>query len=59
MKKFNELSELIKDIMPENMFENINSIKDSMEEMNMDILNEAINNLAENMDKIKEALIAI
>ena len=54
--KFNELSELIKDIMPEDMFENIKDITDSMDEMNMDALNEAINSLAENMDKIQEDL---
>ena len=54
--KFNELSELIKDIMPEDMFENIKDITNSMDEMNMDALNEAINSLAENMDKIQEDL---
>ena len=54
--KFNELSELIKDIMPEDVFENIKDITDSMDEMNMDALNEAINSLAENMDKIQEDL---
>ena len=42
--------------MPENMFENIKDITDSMEEMDMDALNEAINSLAENMDKIQEDL---
>ena len=53
LAKFNELSELIKDIMPEDMYNNINKLNEAMEEMDMDILNEAINDLAENMDQIQ------
>ena len=54
LNKFKELSKLIKEIMPENMLKNMEDLNNALENMNMESLNDAINELANNMEKIKE-----
>ena len=56
LNKLNELSELVSQIMPEDMLKNINDLDKAMENMDMESLNNAISELAENMDQIKEDL---
>ena len=56
MKKFNELSSLIKEIIPENLIENLNDAQNSLEEMNLQSLQKALENMSNNISEIESEL---
>ncbi len=56
LDKFKELSELIRDIIPNEMLNNMNDLKQALEEMDMKKLQESLNSLAENLDQIEQGL---
>ncbi|MFL2983570.1 MAG: DUF4175 family protein [Candidatus Neomarinimicrobiota bacterium] len=56
LEKFQELSELISQIIPEEMMTNIEELEMALENMDMDTLEEALNELSENMTQIEEDL---
>ncbi len=55
-KKFKELSNLIKDIIPENLLENLKDAQTSLEEMNLQSLQKALENMSNNMSEIESEL---
>ena len=56
LEKFKELSELIRQIMPKDLLSNMDELNKALENMNMETLNDALNNLSENMEKMKDDL---
>ena len=56
LEKFDELSKLINDIMPENMGKNLEDLQKALDELDMDSLQKAISDLAENMEQIENDL---
>ena len=56
LEKFDELSKLINDIMPENMERNLEDLQRALDELDMDSLQKAISDLAENMEQIENDL---
>ena len=56
MKKFNELSSLIKEIIPENLIENLSDAQNSLEEMNLQSLQKALENMSNNISEIESEL---
>jgi len=56
MKKFNELSSLIKEIIPENLIDNLNDAQNSLEEMNLQSLQKALENMSNNISEIESEL---
>ena len=53
MKKFKELSELIQELIPRELLKNINDIQEALKSMDMKSLQEALKNMASNMDQIE------
>jgi len=56
MKKFNELSSLLKEIIPENLIENLSDAQNSLEEMNLQSLQKALENMSNNISEIESEL---
>ena len=56
LAKFKELSELISDIIPEDMLTTMDDLQKALENMDMKSLQEALNELSENMDQIEQDL---
>ncbi len=56
IEKFKELSELISDIIPNEMLNNIDNLELALENMDMQTLQESLEDLSENMDKIEQDL---
>ena len=56
LKKFDELSKLINDIMPENMENNLENLQRALDELDMNSLQKALNDLTENMEQIENDL---
>ena len=56
LEKFQELSDLVNDIIPENLQNNINDLESALDDMNLNQIQEALNNLADNMEQIEEDL---
>ena len=56
LEKFKELSELVNDIMPKEMMNNINDLEMALENLDMDSIQDALNQLSEDMAKIEEDL---
>ena len=56
LEKFQELSELLSDIIPEDMLKNMDELQDALDNMDMDSLNESLNDLSENMTQIEQDL---
>ena len=56
LEKFKELSELVSEIMPEEMMKNIKDLELALENMDIESLQDALNELTENMAKIEEEL---
>ena len=56
LDKFRELSELIRDVIPEDMLTNMDELREALENMDMKQLQDALNDLAENMDQIEQDL---
>ena len=56
MEKFNELSSLIKEIIPENLIENLSDAQNSLEEMDLQSLQKALENMSDNISEIESEL---
>ncbi len=56
LEKFDELSKLISDIMPENMENNLEDLQRALDELDPNSLQESLNDLAENMEQIENDL---
>ena len=56
LEKFEELSELINNVIPENMLNNVENFEMALDEMDLNSIQDALSNLSENMDQIEENL---
>ena len=56
LEKFDELSNLINEIMPENMENNLENLQKALDELDMNSLQEALSDLNENMEQIENDL---
>ena len=56
IKKFQELSKMISEIIPDSMLNNMENLQMSLENIDIDSLQEALNNLSEDIVKIEEDL---
>ncbi len=56
LDKFKELSELISEIIPEDLLENMDDLQNALENMDMSSLQEALSDLSENMAQIENDL---
>ena len=56
LDKFKELSDLIRDVIPKDMLTNMDNLQESLENMDMKQLQNALNDLAENIDQIEQDL---
>ena len=55
-KKFKELSSLIKDIIPESLLENLKNAQNSLEEMDLKSLQQALESMSNNISEIESEL---
>ena len=56
LDKFKELSELISEVIPDDFLENMDDLQNALENMDMKSLQEALNELSENMAQIEQDL---
>ena len=56
MEKFKELSNLLKNIIPQSMLDNLNKTQRSLEEMDLKSLQEALENMSNNISEIESEL---
>ena len=56
LDKFKELSELISEIIPKDLLENMDDLQNALENMDMNSLQEALSDLSENMGQIENDL---
>ena len=56
LEKFDELSKLVNDIMPENMKNNLEELQQALDELDVKSLQEALNDLSNNMEQIENDL---
>lgn len=56
LEKFDELSKLINDIIPENMENNLKDLQSALDELDMNSLQKALSDLTENMEQIENDL---
>ena len=56
LDKFKELSDLVRDVIPEDMLTNMDNLQESLENMDMKQLQNALNDLAENINQIEQDL---
>ncbi|MBA65243.1 MAG: hypothetical protein CMG55_05535 [Candidatus Marinimicrobia bacterium] len=56
LEKFEELSKLMNNIIPENMQNDMDKLQSALENLDMKSLQDALNNLAENIDQIEKDL---
>ena len=56
LDKFKELSDLIRDVIPEDMLTNMEDLQEALENMDMKKLQESLSDLADNMDQIEQDL---
>ena len=56
LEKFKELSELISEIIPDDLLKNMDDLQNALENMDMSSLQEALNDLSENMGQIEQDL---
>ena len=56
LNKFEELSNLINDIVPKDMLNNISELEDALDNMDMNSIEESLSELAKNMDQIEKEL---
>ena len=55
-EKFKELSNLINEILPEDMMDELNEIQNSLEDMNLDSLQKSLEQMANNLEEIESEL---
>ena len=56
MEKFKELSNLLKNIIPQSLLDNLNETQKSLEEMDLNSLQEALENMSNNISEIESEL---
>jgi len=56
LNKFNELSDLLKNIIPDELLQNMDDLQEALENMDMKQLQDAMENLANNMEQIEQDL---
>mgnify|MGYP001279152729 CR=1 FL=1 len=56
MEKFKELSNLLKNIIPQDLLDNLNIAQSSLEEMDLQSLQEALENMSNNISEIESEL---
>lgn len=56
LNKFEELSNLINDIVPKDMLKNISELEEALDNMDMNSIEESLSELAKNMDQIEKEL---
>ena len=56
LDKFKELSDLVRDVIPEDMLTNMDNLQESLEKMDMKQLQNALNDIAENINQIEQDL---
>ena len=56
MNKFKELSSLLKKVIPENLLENLNNTQNYLEEMDLQSLQEALENMSNNIAEMESEL---
>jgi hypothetical protein len=56
LDKFKELSDLVRDVIPEDMLTNMDNLQESLENMDMKQLQNTLNDLAENINQIEQDL---
>lgn len=56
LDKFKELSDLIQDIIPEDMMRNMDDLQEALDNMDMKQLQDALKDLSDNMDQIEQDL---
>ncbi len=56
MKKFKELSNLLENIIPQSLLDNLNKTQSSLEEMDLQSLQEALENMSSNISEIEAEL---
>ena len=56
LDKFKELSQLISEVIPDDFLENMDDLQSALENMDMKSLQEALNELSENMAQIEQQL---
>ena len=56
LNKFEELSNLINNIVPKDMLKNISELEEALDNMDMDSIEESISELTKNMDQIEKEL---
>ena len=56
MNKFKELSSLLKEVIPENLLENLNNTQNYLEEMDLQSLQEALENMSNNIAEMESEL---
>ena len=56
LNKFEELSNLINDIVPKDMLKNISELEEALDNMDMDSIEESLSELTKNMDQIEKEL---
>ena len=56
IEKFKELSELINEILPDDMLKNLQSLDQSLENIDLNSLKDILKDLSQNMDEIENGL---
>ena len=56
LEKFKELSELVNDIIPQEMMNNIQNLEMALENLDIDSIQDALSELSENMEKVEADL---
>ena len=56
LEKFKELSDLMSEIIPDNMQNNLADLQKALEELDMDSIQNALDNLTENIDQVEKDL---
>tara|TARA_B000000557_G_scaffold232044_1_gene205732 strand:- start:166 stop:651 length:486 start_codon:yes stop_codon:yes gene_type:complete len=55
-EKFKELSNLINEILPENIMDDLNELQNSLEDMNLESLQKSLEQMANNLEEIESEL---
>ena len=56
LNKFEELSNLLKNIIPNDMLQNMNELEEALNNLDMDSIKDSLNELTKNMDQVEKEL---
>ncbi len=56
LDKFEELSNLLNNIIPKDMLQNMNDLEEALSNLDMDSIKESLNNLTKNMEQVEKEL---